>query len=243
MTSPPATAIAWPVIDAAPGPASQRTASATSSGATSRAIGLFFASAARASSALRPVLAVMLEMLAAVISVSAKPGQTALTVTPVFAVSSASERIRPRTACLVAAVGAGVGVSLERGGAGDGDDAAEAGLRHPRQDELDGVENALDVDGEHAAERLGVGLADRRRLRNAGGGDQHGDWSEGDLGGANGPGERRRVRHIGSEAAGLAQGCGSLVQRRGTAADQRDGMRRRHRGCDSAADARPPASD
>src|SRR6185437_11803706 len=59
MTSPPATTIAWPLIDAAPGEASHSTASAASSGRTRRPCGLYFASSALASACDRPVFATM----------------------------------------------------------------------------------------------------------------------------------------------------------------------------------------
>jgi hypothetical protein len=55
-----------------------------------------------ACSRLRPVFLMMLSIEPSSRSVSVKPGQTALTVTPLFAVSSASERTRPMTACFAA---------------------------------------------------------------------------------------------------------------------------------------------
>src|SRR5579885_341644 len=57
MSSPPAMTMDWPVTAAAAGVQSQPTAAATSSGVMRRRIGLLAASAARAASALFPVLA------------------------------------------------------------------------------------------------------------------------------------------------------------------------------------------
>src|SRR5690348_10807076 len=88
ITSPPAMTIAWPVMALALGKARYATALATSSGVTKRSIGLVLASSARAASALRPVLAMIVSTERATRSVSVKPGQTALRVTPRFAVSS-----------------------------------------------------------------------------------------------------------------------------------------------------------
>src|SRR5580692_3193560 len=102
MTSPPATTIAWPFIDAAPGDASHSTASATSSGRTRRPCGLDLVSSALASSSDRPVFATMVSTARAMRGVSVKPGQTALTVIPVLANSSASARVRPMRPCLAA---------------------------------------------------------------------------------------------------------------------------------------------
>ena len=102
MTSPPATTIACPFIDPDPGDASHSTASATSSGLTSRPCGLDFASSARAASSVRPVLATILPTALSIKGVSVNPGQTALTVTPVRASSSASARVSPTTPCLAA---------------------------------------------------------------------------------------------------------------------------------------------
>src|SRR5262249_13577494 len=87
ITSPPATTMAWPVVPSEPSPHSQSTAAATSSGRTSRPMGFVRASSARASSALRPVLAAMVATERSTSSVSVKPGQTAFTVTPLVASS------------------------------------------------------------------------------------------------------------------------------------------------------------
>src|SRR6185295_15822188 len=93
MTSPPATTIAWPLMDAEPGEASHSTVSATSFGVTSRPCGLAPAKVASASSSLRPVLCLMVSIDLRSSAVSVKPGQTAFTVMPVFANSSARERV------------------------------------------------------------------------------------------------------------------------------------------------------
>src|SRR6185437_833419 len=77
--SPPATAIACPVIALAPSPHSHSTVSATSAGVTSFPCGLCFASSATACSRVRPVLLMILSMLAATRSVSVNPGHTAFT--------------------------------------------------------------------------------------------------------------------------------------------------------------------
>ncbi len=95
-------AIAWPVTAAAPTEASQATASATSSGATSRPCGLLRVSNAFASAAPRPVLDEMVSIARSSSGVSVNPGQTALTVIPAPASSRASARVRPTTACLAA---------------------------------------------------------------------------------------------------------------------------------------------
>ena len=57
---------------------------------------------ASASSCERPVVAITFSMPLATMSVSVKPGQSALTVMPLRAVSSASARTRPSAACLAA---------------------------------------------------------------------------------------------------------------------------------------------
>ena len=59
-------------------------------------------SAARASSSDLPVFSTMLSTVAASMSVSTQPGQTAFTVTPLFATSRASARVIPTTPCLAA---------------------------------------------------------------------------------------------------------------------------------------------
>ena len=97
--------MAWPVTDRAPSLHSQSTVSATSSGWIRRCCGLCLTSSASAASRVRPVLATIRSMLSTTMSVSVKPGQTAFTVTPVFAVSSASARTKPMTACLDATYG------------------------------------------------------------------------------------------------------------------------------------------
>src|SRR5690606_5932535 len=93
--SPPETEIACPVIEPALREHSHRTAPATSCGWMKRPCGLVETSAARVSSAERPVLSTMRETDCSSMSVSTKPGQTALTVIPVLAFSAASARIRP----------------------------------------------------------------------------------------------------------------------------------------------------
>jgi hypothetical protein len=79
-----------------------QTAPATSSGVISRPMGCLASSAERAWSLVRPVLVTMFAIVAAVIGVSTKPGQTAFTVTPVPASSAAAARTSPRTPCLLA---------------------------------------------------------------------------------------------------------------------------------------------
>src|SRR5262249_19056748 len=101
-TSPPATARVVPVTAPACAQHRNSTAAATSSGGTSRPSGLGFSMAASVSSTERPVFAAMRATLSRTSFVSVSPGQTALTVTPVRAVSSASARTRPTTACLAA---------------------------------------------------------------------------------------------------------------------------------------------
>src|SRR3954467_336770 len=87
----------------APLPTQSAMTSATSAGVTRRPIGWRFDSAARASSADRPVRALMAATVSSVIGVSTYPGQTALTVTPLRATSTAADRTRPSTPCLLAA--------------------------------------------------------------------------------------------------------------------------------------------
>src|SRR5690348_15542232 len=70
MTSPPATAIAWPVMLADEGRHSQPTLAATSSGWTNRACGFERVSSARASASLRPVFETILSTVRFSISVS-----------------------------------------------------------------------------------------------------------------------------------------------------------------------------
>src|SRR5690606_1819463 len=100
--SPPDSEIACPVTEAAPSPTSHMTVAATSSGWMKRPCGLAVIRLWRASSWLRPVLAMMRRTDSSRRSVSTKPGQTALTVTPVLASSTASARIRPTTPCFEA---------------------------------------------------------------------------------------------------------------------------------------------
>src|SRR5690606_1438024 len=102
MVSPPLTEIDWPVTAPAPAPQSQGPASATSSGVTGRPCGLDLPNSASTASASRPVRATTRATPSRTISVSVYPGQTALTVTPLAASSSASARVRPTTPCLAA---------------------------------------------------------------------------------------------------------------------------------------------
>src|SRR5262249_9029393 len=90
--SPPETAIAWPLTAPLSPAHSHMTASATSSGLMNRACGLLASSVARVSSPVRLVAATIRSTARSSIGVSAKPGQTALTVIPVLAVSSARAR-------------------------------------------------------------------------------------------------------------------------------------------------------
>src|SRR5699024_7468146 len=89
---PPSTHRTWPVMYAAPGPARKATASATSSGRPVRPAGTAPRAACLAASG-----------MAAVISVSMKPGATALTVTPRAANSLARLLVRPISPALLAA--------------------------------------------------------------------------------------------------------------------------------------------
>ena len=91
------------------------------------------------------------------------PGQTALTVTPVAAVSSASARTRPDNGVLRGAIGADIRIALETGGRGDGDDAAEAALRHRPEHRLDRVHHAHEVHLDHAPKQRGVRPREGRR--------------------------------------------------------------------------------
>ena len=75
------------------------TQSATSSGRTSRFCGFMSSRIFFASSGVRFVFWTMFAIVFSVISVSTKPGQTQLTVTPVFASSAAIARVRPTSAC------------------------------------------------------------------------------------------------------------------------------------------------
>src|SRR5690606_21820533 len=102
MISPPATAIAWPVTERLSGRHSQATVLATSRGETSRPCGLNEVKRARTVSASRPVLARIAAIALSMMSVSVKPGQTALAVASVSASSRASARIRPTAPCLAA---------------------------------------------------------------------------------------------------------------------------------------------
>src|ERR1700741_3647937 len=70
ITSPPATAIAWPVMECASSETNHATVSATSSGSIRRPCGLTPASSARASASLRLVLAAILATASRTISVS-----------------------------------------------------------------------------------------------------------------------------------------------------------------------------
>src|SRR3569833_838206 len=99
VTSPPATTMLWPVILSAPGPQTHKTVCATSSGVIRRRCGFVATRDSNASASVRPVLRTMLAIASRTMSVSVYPGHTALTVMFLVASSSASERVRPMTAC------------------------------------------------------------------------------------------------------------------------------------------------
>ncbi len=65
-------------------------------------MGMVFVRSASAASGLRPVFETIVSMEPATRSVSVKPGQTQLTVTPEVATSLASARVRPTTPCFAA---------------------------------------------------------------------------------------------------------------------------------------------
>ena len=99
----PSSTTASPLGARSPAAATRKTtASATSSGVTSRCCPADASAAASASSAERPVLVTMRDTVSAVIPVSTKPGHTAFTVTPLPATSAATARVRPIKACLAA---------------------------------------------------------------------------------------------------------------------------------------------
>src|SRR5262249_24605008 len=100
--SPPDSEIAWPVIEPASSLTSHSTAAATSCGWIKRPCGLVAVRLARACSTVRPVFSTMRCTDSSTNSVSTKPGQTALTVTPVRASSVASARVSPTTPCFAA---------------------------------------------------------------------------------------------------------------------------------------------
>src|SRR6266850_2160457 len=81
---------------------SRAAAYATSSGSISRRPGFISASAFTASANDLPVFATMLRAPLQTISVAAKPGQSAFTVTPLPETSAASARVKPTSACLEA---------------------------------------------------------------------------------------------------------------------------------------------
>src|SRR5690606_23910650 len=101
-TSPPSTPESCPVSPPAAGSARKTSARATSPGRISRPIGFMRASWARASSVLRPVVRTMFSTAPSRRSVSVHPGQTALTVIPFAATSTARARVIPTRACLLA---------------------------------------------------------------------------------------------------------------------------------------------
>src|SRR4030095_14225473 len=93
--SPPDSDSAWPVTEPAASLQSHSTAAATSFGWMKRPCGLVLARRGRACSTVRPVVRTIRWTDSSSMSVSMKPGHTALTVTPDFTVSGASPRIRP----------------------------------------------------------------------------------------------------------------------------------------------------
>ena len=190
--------MACPVTDRAPSPHSHSTASATSRGSMSRPCGLCFTSSASAASRLRPVFSTMRSRLSATRSVSVKPGQTALTVTPVLAVST---RERPHEAddrVLGRAIGAHIGIALQTGGRGDGDDPAEAARDHRTEHRLRRMDDAQKVHVEHAPEERLVGLGERCRDRAAGIGDEDVDRIF-RAGGLDGGAQRASIADVGDD--------------------------------------------
>ena len=141
MTSPPATTIACAGHEAGrPARQAREPRRRLPPAATSRPRGLALASSARASRLRAARLRHDIPDRALPASgVSVKPGQTALTVMPVPANSSASARVRPMTPCFAADIGRDIGVALKPRGRGDVDDPRlwparlqirQDGLRH-----------------------------------------------------------------------------------------------------------------
>lgn len=94
--NPPSTMMSWPVVNAAPGELSQRTALAISSGVPMRPTGVFVTYVFFISVSPSP-------KARSNISVWIRPGDTLLTRTPCPANSSAADLVRPMTANLLAA--------------------------------------------------------------------------------------------------------------------------------------------
>ena len=82
--------------------ASDTTTAATSPAPMSLVCPAEARAAARASSRVRPVFAMIRFTVSTVISVSTNPGQTAFTVTPVPSTSAAADRVSPTSACFAA---------------------------------------------------------------------------------------------------------------------------------------------
>ncbi len=169
--SPPETEIAWPVTEAAASEQSQRTAAATSSGSMKRPWGLAARSGASASARraaglrhdrLDRALQHRRQHVAGADGVDGDAGLRGL------------ERERAGQAddaVLGGAVAGDVGVALEAGGRGDGDEPAPAGVEHRREGGLPGREDAAEVELDHGGEVLGAGLQERAARGAAGVGD------------------------------------------------------------------------
>ena len=160
--------IAWPVI--APPPATQarrrrrRLPPARPGGlADCRA-----PASPRASSALRPVFATMLATARRSAAVSVKPGQTALTVTPALASSSASARVRPITRVLGRAIGRDIGVAGAGRRSGDIDDPPAAPRASCRRAPPVHQKDAGEVDASTRCHSASSVLRERRARRLAG---------------------------------------------------------------------------
>ena len=140
--SPPEIEIAWPVTEAAPSPQSQSTAAATSSGSMNRPCGLAARSARLGLGARPPGLGhdgfdrALEHRRAGVAGADRVDGDAGL---------RGLERQRPGQAdhaVLGGAVARDIGVALEPGGRGDGDQPPPSGVEHRLQRRLPGREDA-----------------------------------------------------------------------------------------------------
>ena len=218
-TVPPSTLMACPVTASLA--TQNHTAPATSSRVISRPMGCLASSAERAWSLLRPVLVTMFPIVAAVIGVSTKPGQTAFTVTPVPASSAAAARTSPRTPCSPA-------VYADRDGSpirAAVDAITTTRPSRPRDaghGPAQAAERRGQVEVDHALPVAVAGPLDPRRVPRAGAGDQDLDRAPVVLHLPEEPVHRRRIGDVGRDGQGRARQAGRGGQGMGAAAGERN---------------------
>src|ERR1700743_27822 len=133
----------WPETNPAPSLTRNETVCATSSGTPTRRTGMPAAAAFLKSSKPMPTRAAV----AAVMSVTMKPGATALAVTPNLPSSMARVLVKPCRPGLGGRV-VGLAAVAEGGGRGEIDDPAETGVHHVLLDPAAHQEGAAQMDAE-----------------------------------------------------------------------------------------------